>query len=109
MPLPEEDVARVQRWVTRRNAGLPADKMRIEVEVAPRSLTLIECRAPWRPDFGPDWSRHPVARLRWTGTTGTWDLLWSTTRGFRETGMSVPQGLVGRLLVETGRNDYFWG
>lgn len=28
------------------------------------ALTLYERRPPWRPDYGPEWSRQPIARFR---------------------------------------------
>ena len=41
-----------------------------------RHLTICECRPPWREDLGPDWTRFPIARLHYTGTTGLWTLYW---------------------------------
>ena len=51
-------------------------EIRVECEVAPRHLTICECRPPWREDPGPDWTRFPVARLHYTKTTGLWTLYW---------------------------------
>ena len=42
----------------------------------PRHLTICECRPPWREDVRPDWTRFPIARLRYTRTTGLWTLYW---------------------------------
>lgn len=30
----------------------------------------------WRAELGPEGSRFPIARLRWTRTTGLWSLYW---------------------------------
>jgi hypothetical protein len=30
----------------------------------------------WREDFGPDWTRFPIARLHYTKATGLWTLYW---------------------------------
>lgn len=111
MPLPSEDVDRVHRWIEDQNEALPAEEVRLEVEVAPRSLTILERRRPWREDIGPEWTTNPVARLRWTGTRGEWDLLWHATDGFHVTEITAPKGMIGRLLVEMGRDEYarFWG
>ena len=43
---------------------------------APRHSTICECRPPWREDFGPDWTRFPIARLHYTKTIGLWTLHW---------------------------------
>ncbi|TVT23219.1 DUF3024 domain-containing protein [Amycolatopsis rhizosphaerae] len=37
-------------------------------------MTILEVRAPWREDFGPDWTRRPVAQLRYDGSH--WRLYW---------------------------------
>jgi hypothetical protein len=62
--LPETDVARVQRWCRARTPAHVRHEVRVEVDVADRHLTIVECRPPWRTDFGPEWTRFPIARLR---------------------------------------------
>ena len=47
-------------------------EIRIECDVTPRHWTIHECRRPWREDLGPDWTRFPIARMRYTKTTGLW-------------------------------------
>ena len=69
MALPELDVARVQRWCAARVPEHARHQVRIECEVAPRHLTIVERRAPWREDFGPEWTAFPIARLRYTPPT----------------------------------------
>ncbi len=57
MALPETDVARVRRWVDARNERLPeraVGQIRYEMDVDPRAITILECRPPWREDFGPE-------------------------------------------------------
>jgi Protein of unknown function (DUF3024) len=44
--------------------------------VTPRHLTIVECRPPWRQDMGAEWTRFPIARLRYTKATGRWSLYW---------------------------------
>ena len=39
-------------------------------------MTIVERRAPWREDFGPEWTRSPIARLRYVQRTGVWTLYW---------------------------------
>jgi hypothetical protein len=48
MPLPETDVARVQRWCTNRVPAHALHQVRVECHIAPRYLTIVERRAPWR-------------------------------------------------------------
>lgn len=79
MPLPEPDLARVNRWVERLNAGMPAhvaSQLRYEIEIYRNAVTLMECRLADldRPDG--DWFRVPLARLRFTRSRG-WELYWA--------------------------------
>jgi hypothetical protein len=72
MTLPELDVARVQRWCAARVPEPARHQVRVECQVAPRHLTIIERRAPWREDFGPEWTTFPIARLRYTAADKLW-------------------------------------
>jgi hypothetical protein len=75
--LPELDVARARRWCDARVPTHLHDQLKVEVDVAPRHLTIVECRPPWHPDYADkSWTRHPVARLRFTHATKTWTLYW---------------------------------
>jgi Protein of unknown function (DUF3024) len=79
--LPEMDVARVQRWCHDKVPEYVRDRVRIEVDVAERHLTIIECRPPWRADTGSEWTRFPIARLRYAKTRGVWSLYWRDRSG----------------------------
>lgn len=59
MSLAETDVARVRRWVADQNEriGEHINEMRVEMDVDARAITILECRPPWREDFGPEWTR----------------------------------------------------
>ena len=78
MSLPETDVARVRRWGGEQNEriGEHIDEMRVEMDVEARAITILECRPPWREDFGPEWTRQEIARMRYTKSTGVWTLYW---------------------------------
>jgi hypothetical protein len=41
-----------------------------------RSAVQLRNAGPWRADFGPEWSRLPIARLRYTKASRTWTLYW---------------------------------
>ena len=79
MSLPETDLARVRRWADARNDRLPErvdGLIRYEMDVDSRSVTILECRPPWREDFGPEWTRFPIARLRHTKARKEWEIYW---------------------------------
>ncbi|MFP5363211.1 MAG: DUF3024 domain-containing protein [Thermoleophilia bacterium] len=42
-----------------------------------RAVTVMECRAAWRADFGFEWTRRGMARFRYTATHRHWMLYWS--------------------------------
>lgn len=74
MALPELDVARIRRWC---DAKIPEhlwDQLKIEVDVAPRHATIVEVRPSWRGEG--EKARFPVARFRYTQSTGLWSLYW---------------------------------
>ncbi|MGW5152046.1 DUF3024 domain-containing protein [Rhodococcus koreensis] len=74
--LPELDIARVRRWCAARVPEHARHEVHVECEVAARHLTIVERRAPWCEDVGPEWTSLPIARLHYTKATKTWSLYW---------------------------------
>jgi len=110
--LPHLDVARVQRWCLDRVPDHAQNQVRIECEVAPRHITIVERRAPWRSDLGPEWTRFPIARLRFTRATATWSLYWRDRNlQFHEYDLVPPSAHIDDLLNEVDRDPtcVFWG
>ena len=110
--LPDLDVRRVRRWCDARVPEHVRDELRVEVDLAPRHLTIVETRPPWRADFGPDWTRSPIARLRFTKATGMWELLWCDRNSrFHRYDLVEPTPRIEDLLAEVERDPtaIFWG
>jgi hypothetical protein len=113
--IPETDLARIRRFVDRRNEEIPPEarrEIRIEMDVTPTSVTILECRPPWRPEYGPDWTRRPVARLRYTKSRGEWSLYWTDRNSkFHLYDRIEPTPTVEHLLAEihTDPACIFWG
>jgi hypothetical protein len=110
--LPETDVARVQRWCRDRVPAHVRDEVRVEVDVADRHLTIVECRPPWREDMGVEWTRFPIARLRFTKTTGVWSLYWRDRNlRFHAYDLVAATASIEELLAEVDRDPVaiFWG
>jgi hypothetical protein len=110
--LPETDVARVQRWCRDRVPEHVRDEVRVEADVAERHLTIVECRPSWRPDMGAEWTRFPIARLRYTKTTGVWSLYWRDRNlRFHAYDLISPTASIEELLAEVDRDPtaIFWG
>lgn len=110
--LPELDLARVRRWCTERVPERARHQVRVDCDVAPRHLTIVECRAPWREDYAPEWTRFPVARLRYTKASRTWTLS-CRDRNLRFHAYDVigPSAEIDELLAEIDRDPtgIFWG
>ena len=112
MALPDLDVARVQRWCQARVPEHARHQVRVECDVAARHLTIVERRAPWRDDYGPDWTSLPIAKLRSPATTNTW-ILYRPDRHlkFHRYDMIEPTPHIQDLLTEIdhNRSGIFWG
>ncbi len=115
MTLPDLDVARARRFVDSRNAEMPfdaRDQVRYELDVAPSSLTIVECRPPWREDYGPEWTRLSVARLRYVKARREWSLYWRDRHErFQLYDRCAPTPSIQTLLdeVEADPTNIFWG
>lgn len=110
--LPETDVARVQRWCRGRVPEHVRDEVRVEVDVAERHVTIVECRPPWRADMGVGWTRFPIARLRYVKSTGVWSLYWRDRNlRFHAYDRVASTASVEELLAEVDRDPtaIFWG
>jgi hypothetical protein len=110
--LPRLDVARVQRWCAKQVPEHARDEICIECDVAPRYLTICECRPPWRENFGPEWSRFPIARLHYTKNTGQWALDWrDRNQKYHRFEHVEPSPQVQDLLDYLGdrADPIFWG
>lgn len=115
MTLLEADLARIRPWIHACNDSLPeraVGQIRYEMDVDPRAVTIFECRPPWREDFGPEWTRFPVARLRYTKARREWTIYWRDRNlRFHLYDLVEPTPQVERLLAEIDADPtcVFWG
>ena len=75
-------------------------------------MTICECRPPWREDFGPDWTRFPIARLHYTKTSGLRALCWRDRNlKYHRYDQLKPSPQVQDLLdyLDTHADPIFWG
>ena len=110
--VPELDLARIRRYCAARVPARVAHLYRIEVEVKGRAVTILESRPPWSPDIGSEWTRFPVARLRFVAAQGEWVLYWRDRRQrWHEYRDIEANPDVGMLLaeIETDPTGIFWG
>jgi hypothetical protein len=110
--LPERDVAAIQAYCEQRNDPETSDQLRVEAQVEPTTVTIVERRAPWSPDFGPEWSTVGVARLRYTATKREWTLQSADSHGrWSRYEYINPVSRVDVLLdeIDRGPTGIFWG
>jgi hypothetical protein len=87
-------------------------QVRLECEAGPRHLTILERRAPWHEDLGPEWTSLPIARLRYTAGDKSWTLYWRDRNlRFHNYDQLAPSQHVEDLLTELDRDPtcIFWG
>jgi hypothetical protein len=77
----------------------------------PRHPTIVERRAPWREDYGPDWTSFPIARLRYTAADKSWTLWRDRNLRFHLYDLLTPSSRVDDLLSEIDHDPtcIFWG
>jgi hypothetical protein len=112
MALPEFDIAQVQRWCAARVPKHARHQVRVECQIASRHLTIVERRAPWREDLGPEWTSFRIARLRYTLTEKSWTLYWRDRNlRFHTYDLLAPSNRVEDLLNELDHDPscIFWG
>lgn len=112
MALPEHDVKRLRDYCQTKIPEHALDQVRIELELSPGAATIVEVRAPWREDYGPKWTRSPIARLRYTQRTGTWTLYARDRhQRFHRYPFVEPSADVTALIAEIDRDPtcIFWG
>src|SRR4051812_38619640 len=109
MPLPDLDIARVERWCAARVPDHARHQVRVECQIAPRHLTIVERRIPWRADLGPEWTSFPIARLRYSATDQTWTLYWRDRNlRFHIYNQLAPSNQVEDLLTELDRVSAYY-
>ena len=110
--LSDIDLAKIRRFAERRIPPRARHQVRLEVEVHGSVVTIIECRAPWSPTIGPEWTSYPIAQLRFNRSTPLWSLYWrdAEVRWHRYEGIH-PAAHVDPLLVEIEADPMarFWG
>lgn len=70
--LPALDIAAARHFCEQRIPPRALHQVRLELEEGPGAITIVERRAPWREEFGPDWTRRPIAQIRYSDVRGLW-------------------------------------
>ncbi|MEK6252033.1 MAG: DUF3024 domain-containing protein [Actinomycetota bacterium] len=108
----EEATRTVEAFCSSRVPEGLRDEIRIECTRRGKSITIVERRPPWNPDFGPEWSETKVAQLRLDDSAGTWSLYCPDSNGrWHDYDRVGPSQTVEPLLaeVEADPTGIFWG
>lgn len=107
--LPGLDLARIHQFCQNRVPAHLRSEARVEANQRGKSVTIFDCRPPWHPDL-TDWSRVPVAQLRYDNDNHTWTLYWAD-RNSRWHRYDINPGTIADLLNEIDEDPtcIFWG
>lgn len=104
-------MAAVRRYCDGRVPAHLREELRVECSVRGKSVTIFDCRPPWHPNL-TEWSRVPVAQLRYDPGARTWQLYWADRNSrWHVYDMLDPSDRVADLLEEIEKDPtcIFWG
>ena len=110
--VPDTALAAIRRYCNNRVPPQHRDEVRVECDARGKNVTIYECRPPRRPDLGPEWSRLPVAQLRYDPDDHYWRLYWPDRNGrWHPYDMREPTAQVAELLgeIDADPTGIFWG
>ena len=110
--LPKLDVAAVRAYCEQRVPPHALHQVRVEAVLTRGAVTIVERRAPWREDYGPEWSTGGIARLRYTAARGEWTLYWRDRNArWHRYDLIDPSSNITDLLreIDTDPTCIFWG
>ena len=110
MAIPETDLDRIRLCCRERWPEDQWNQTKVEADVADRHVDIVEVRPPW--DGVGEHTRFPIARLRYTASTGLWTIYWRDQNlKFHEYKRKRPSKQVQTLLdhIESSGDPIFWG
>ncbi len=79
--LPEAEIDKIRELCEARVPPDAREHVRASLNKNGKRVNIVERRPPWRGDYGPDWSRLPVARLRYVASKRLWTLYYHRHTG----------------------------
>lgn len=108
----QDAIALVTTYCATKVSSEHDDKIRIEYKVRGNTITIYECRPPWREDYGPDWTSMRICTFQRDPTTRLWTL-HARDRNDRRLGYPFvdPARTLTPLLRELEKDPtgIFWG
>jgi Protein of unknown function (DUF3024) len=108
--LPDLDVARIRRYCDSRVPAHLRDEARVEASSRGKNVSIYDCRPPWSPEL-TEWSRVPIAQLRYDADHNHWTLYWADRNSRWHRYERLEPGTVDELLAEIDNDPtcIFWG
>jgi hypothetical protein len=109
--IPDLDLRKIHKYAARIVPPDSQDQIRTEVDVRGKTVTIVECRPPWREDFGPEWTRQGVARMKFNTANNEWMLYWSDSNSRWHIFDLMSHGSIDEVLeeIERDQTNIFWG
>ena len=109
--IPELDLRKIRKYAARVVPPNFQDQMRMEVDVRGMTVTIVESRPPWREDFGREWTRQGVARMKFNSVNNEWTHYWSDRNNRWHIFDLLPPGSIEEVLeeIERDQTNIFWG
>lgn len=110
--IPDAALAAVRSFCENKIPAQHRDKLRVEHGVRGKTITIYECRPPWHPNLGPDWTRHVVAQLRYDPNHLHWRLYCADRNSrWHHYDMTEPTPDINELITEIDEDPtgIFWG
>jgi len=109
--IPDLAMRQIQRWCGQRVPERLHDRVRVECKRRGRSVSIVERRAPWSAELGPEWTEQKIAQLR-LSDEGHWSVYWADRNGRWRTYPNAPKANNPVPLlaeIERNPNGVFWG
>jgi hypothetical protein len=108
--VPDLDLTRIRQFCESRVPARLRNEVRIEADVRGESVTIYDCRPSWHPNL-TDWSRLPVAQLRYNADSHLWTLYWADRNSRWHRYDDLEPGTTDQLLDEIDEDPtcIFWG
>lgn len=108
--VPDLDLARIAHYCEHKVPKHRRDEARVEMTVRGHSVTIFDCRPPWHPNL-TEWSKVPVAQLRYDSQGHLWTLYCADRNSRWHLYFDTDPGTVDELLkeIDTDPTGIFWG
>jgi hypothetical protein len=109
--VPDLDLRKIRDYAVGRVPAQHQDKIRMEVDVRGKTVTILECRPPWHEKSGTEWTRQGVARMKYDSDHHEWTLYWIDRNDRWHVFDLIDPGAIDTILdeIELDRACLFWG